>query len=159
MPAGTKNGSSDRANRRNTPRDRKWSRTSRGTRRPTIVDRLASSTSSCPDWHQASALASRRRRRLRGKCWGAGSSAFGAGAVGSEARLDSVVVGEPALVAGLLCASAKPGQVLLTGKSLAHIGARFDVNPLGERALQKVRAAVFEVLDEDSSSGTLSGVP
>lgn len=83
-----------------------------------------------------------------------------AGAVGTEARIDAVLLGEPVLVAGLLCASAEPGQLLLTGKSLAHVGARFDVTPLGERLLlgQKTKVAVFEVLDEDSDSGTLSGI-
>ncbi len=83
-----------------------------------------------------------------------------AGAVGTEARLDPVLLGEPVTVAGLLCASAEPGQLLLTGKSLAHVGARFDVTPLGERLLlgQKTKVAVFEVLDEDSDSGTLSGI-
>lgn len=83
-----------------------------------------------------------------------------AGAVGTENRLDPVLLGDPVLVAGLLCASADPGQLLLTGKSLAHVGARFDVTPLGERLLlgQKTKVAVFEVLDEDSDSGTLSGI-
>lgn len=83
-----------------------------------------------------------------------------AGAVGTESRLDPVLLGEPAQVSFLLCASAEPGQLLITGKTLAHVGARFDVTPLGERALagQKVKAAVFEVLDEDSDSGTLSGI-
>ena len=83
-----------------------------------------------------------------------------AGAAGTEARLDPVLLGDPVLVAGLLCASAEPGQLLLTGKSLAHVGARFDVTPLGERLLlgQKSKVAVFEVLDEDSDSGTLSGI-
>ena len=83
-----------------------------------------------------------------------------AGAVGTEARLDPVLLGEPATIAGLLCLSADPGQVLLTGKALAHVGARFDVTPLGERLLvgQKTKVAVFEVLDEDSDSGTLSGI-
>ncbi len=83
-----------------------------------------------------------------------------AGAVGTETRLDPVLLGDPVVVAGLLCASGEPGQVLLTGKSLAHVGARFDVTPLGERLLvgQKTKVAVFEVLDEDSDSGTLSGI-
>ncbi len=83
-----------------------------------------------------------------------------AGAVGTETRLDPVLLGDPVLTAALLCASGEPGQVLLTGKSLAHVGARFDVTPLGERLLvgQKTKVAVFEVLDEDSDSGTLSGI-
>lgn len=83
-----------------------------------------------------------------------------AGAVGNDSRLDPVLLGEPAQVAYLLCNSADPGQLLITGKTLAHVGARFDVTPLGERALagQKVKAAVFEVLDEDNDSGTLSGI-
>ncbi len=82
------------------------------------------------------------------------------GVVGTEARLDCVLLGEPVQLTQLLCESAEAGQVLITGKTLAHVGARFDVTPLGERALagQKVKAAVFDVLDEDSDSGTLSGI-
>ncbi len=83
-----------------------------------------------------------------------------AGAVGTEARLDSVLLGEPVTIAQQVAASADPGQLLLTGKALAHVGARFDVTPLGERTLPglKAKVAVFEVLDEDSDSGTLSGI-
>lgn len=83
-----------------------------------------------------------------------------AGTVGSEARLDYTAIGEPVNVAAWLCASASAGQVLMTGKTLAAVGARFDVTPLGERALlgSKAKTAVFEVVDEDSDSGTLSGV-
>ncbi len=82
------------------------------------------------------------------------------GLAGTEQRLDLHVLGEVPTLARLLAASADPGQVLLTGKALAAVGARFDVTPLGERALSgsKVRTAVFEVLDEDSDSGTLSGI-
>ncbi len=83
-----------------------------------------------------------------------------AGTMGTEARLDGVLLGEPAQVAQWVAQSAEPGQVLITGKALAHVGARFDVTPLGERPLagQRVKAAVFEVLEEDSDSGTLSGI-
>jgi class 3 adenylate cyclase len=83
-----------------------------------------------------------------------------AGTVGSEARVDYTAIGEPVNIASWLCSSAEPGQVLLTGKSLASIGARFDVTPLGERPLfgSKARTAIFEVLDEDNDSGTLSGI-
>jgi class 3 adenylate cyclase len=83
-----------------------------------------------------------------------------AGVAGTETRLESVLLGEPVTVASLLCQSAEPNQVLITGKTLAHVGARFDVTPLGERLLpaQKAKTAVFEVLDEDSDSGTLSGI-
>lgn len=83
-----------------------------------------------------------------------------AGTAGNEQRLDYHVFGEVPALAGLLAASADDSQVLITGKTLASIGARFDVTPLGERALHgsRQRTAVFEVLDEDSDSGTLSGV-
>jgi len=83
-----------------------------------------------------------------------------AGTIGSEARLDYTAIGEPVSIAAWLCASASAGQVLVTGKTLAAIGARFDVNPLGERPLlgSKVRTAVFEVIEEDVGGGTLSGV-
>ena len=49
--------------------------------------------------------------------------------------------------------------MLVTSKTLAAIGARFDVRPLGERALSgsKQRTPLFEVMDEDLDSGTLSG--
>ena len=83
-----------------------------------------------------------------------------AGSVGTEARLDYTAIGEPVNVASWLCQSADAGQVLITGKTLAAVGARFDVTPLGERPLlgSRVRTAIFEVLDEDDDSGTLSGV-
>lgn len=83
-----------------------------------------------------------------------------AGSVGTEARLDYTAIGEPVNVASWLCQSAEAGQVLITGKTLAAVGARFDVTPLGERPLlgSRVRTAIFEVLDEDDDSGTLSGV-
>lgn len=83
-----------------------------------------------------------------------------AGLSGTEARLDSVLMGDLVGLTAALCLSADPSQVLITGKTLAHVGARFDVTPLGERLLpgQKAKVAVFEVLDEDSDSGTLSGI-
>jgi adenylate cyclase len=83
-----------------------------------------------------------------------------AGLSGTEARIDSVLMGDPVGLTAALCLSADPSQVLITGKTLAQVGARFDVTPLGERLLpvQKGKVAVFEVLDEDSDSGTLSGI-
>lgn len=83
-----------------------------------------------------------------------------AGTIGADGRVDHVSVGEPLMVAELLCQTAEASQVLMTGKTLALVGARFDVTPLGERALQgsRLRTAVFEVLEEDNETGTLSGV-
>ncbi|MHB8877150.1 MAG: adenylate/guanylate cyclase domain-containing protein, partial [Myxococcaceae bacterium] len=82
------------------------------------------------------------------------------GTVGSDARLDYSAIGEPVNIAAWLSASADPGQILITGKTLAAIGARFDVIPLGERALRgsKMRTAVFEVVEEDPGQSTLSGL-
>ncbi len=82
------------------------------------------------------------------------------GTIGGEQRLDLHVIGEAPGLSKLLAASAAPWQILITGKTLAAVGARFDVTPLGERALQgsRVRTAVFEVLDEDNDSSTLSGI-
>ncbi|HLL81958.1 MAG TPA: adenylate/guanylate cyclase domain-containing protein [Longimicrobium sp.] len=75
-----------------------------------------------------------------------------AGTVGSEGRVDHATLGESVDVVSWLCASGQPGQILITGKTLAAIGARFDVNPLGERTLgPRDRMAVFEVLEEDVS--------
>lgn len=75
-----------------------------------------------------------------------------AGALGSESRLDYTAVGEAVNVAAWLCGSGQPAQILITGKTLATIGARFDVTPLGERVLRagREKVACFEVLEEDT---------
>jgi class 3 adenylate cyclase len=72
------------------------------------------------------------------------------GLVGQEPRLDYTAVGEPVNVAAWLSGIATPGQLLISGKTLAAVGARFDVNPLGERILRTGRdkVPVFEVLGE-----------
>lgn len=82
------------------------------------------------------------------------------GLVGGEVRVDHVVLGEVVHVAEWLAGQGLPDQVLLTSKTLAAIGARFDVTPLGERPLPdgKGKLGVFLVLEEDAASGTLSGV-
>ncbi|MBN1204840.1 MAG: FHA domain-containing protein [Myxococcaceae bacterium] len=82
------------------------------------------------------------------------------GMIGPEARLDLTAVGEGVPVAGWLAATASPGQVLITGKTLASIGARFDVLPLGERLIRppKDRVAAFEVLEEDIPQLTSPGM-
>ncbi len=83
-----------------------------------------------------------------------------AGLVGPESRPSFSAVGEGVNVASLLAATATPGQVLITGKTLAVIGARFDVVPLGERLLRAPRdkVAAFEVMDEDIPQLTNPGV-
>jgi adenylate cyclase len=82
------------------------------------------------------------------------------GMVGAEPRLDLAVVGEGVPVAAWLAATGEPGQVLITGKTLASVGARFDVMPLGERVLRapKDKMAAFEVLEEDVPQPTNPGV-
>ncbi len=82
------------------------------------------------------------------------------GMIGTEPRLDLAAVGEGMPVAAWLAATAAPGQVLITGKTLASVGARFDVMPLGERLLRapRDRMAAFEVIEEDAPQITSPGV-
>lgn len=82
------------------------------------------------------------------------------GMIGPDSRLDLSAVGEGVPVAGWLASTASPGQVLITGKTLASIGARFDVLPLGERLVRppKDKVAAFEVLEEDVPVLTNPGV-
>ena len=82
------------------------------------------------------------------------------GLVGPDPRPCFSAVGECITVAARLAGTAGPGQLLITGKTLAVIGARFDVMPLGERVLQGARdkVAAFEVLDEDVPQLTNPGV-
>jgi class 3 adenylate cyclase len=63
-------------------------------------------------------------------------------------------------IATWLAGSAMPGQVLITGKTLAAVGVRFDVMPLGERVLRtpKDKVAAFEVIEEDVPQLTNPGV-
>ncbi|AKJ07616.1 FHA domain-containing protein [Archangium gephyra] len=83
-----------------------------------------------------------------------------AGFVGPESRPSYSAVGEGVNVASWLAATGMPGQVLITGKTLAVIGARFDVVPLGERLIRAPRdkVAAFEVMDEDIPQLTNPGV-
>jgi adenylate cyclase len=82
-----------------------------------------------------------------------------AGTAGAEERLEYCVLGEAPGQAALAAGLGAAGQVLVTSKTLAAIGARFDVRPLVERPLQgsRVRLPLFEVLEEDPDLGTLSG--
>ncbi len=86
------------------------------------------------------------------------------GLVGSASRLDFAVLGEPLKLASSLRETAEAGQILITGKTLAAVGARFDVVPLGERVLpgaeagRKERTAAFEVIEEDVAQHTMPGV-
>ena len=82
------------------------------------------------------------------------------GLVGPESRPVFSAVGEGVNLTGWLAASAMPGQVLVTGKTLGAIGARFDIMPLGERLLRPPRdkVPVFEVLEEDDAQLTNPGV-
>jgi adenylate cyclase len=82
------------------------------------------------------------------------------GMIGPESRLDLSAVGDGVSVAGWLASTGSPGQVLITGKTLASIGARFDVLPLGERLVRppKDKVAAFEVLEEDVPQLTNPGL-
>ncbi|HEX8438079.1 FHA domain-containing protein [Archangium sp.] len=82
------------------------------------------------------------------------------GLVGPESRPSYTAVGEGVHVASWLAGTAMPGQVLITGKTLAVIGARFDTMPLGERLIRPPRdkVAAFEVVDEDIPQLTNPGV-
>jgi class 3 adenylate cyclase len=72
-----------------------------------------------------------------------------AGTLGPETRLDYTVIGEPVNLASWLAASAAPGQILITAKTLAAVGSTSEVAPLGERVLrpQGEKVPVFEVVD------------
>ncbi|MFN7133616.1 MAG: adenylate/guanylate cyclase domain-containing protein, partial [Myxococcales bacterium] len=83
-----------------------------------------------------------------------------AGTLGSESHLSYTALGDAVNIAARLQSSAHPGQVLMTGRTLAATGARFDVAPLGERELKgkREKVPVFEVLDEDQDLHTSPGV-
>ena len=84
----------------------------------------------------------------------------GVGLVGLDLRPMFCAAGEAVEQAKLLSRAALGGQVLMSGKTLAQTGARFDVTPLGERPLksEQHRTAVFEVLAEDAEDSTTPGV-
>jgi class 3 adenylate cyclase len=102
------------------------------------------------EWEQAQhALAPALRCDLR---VGVHAAEALVGVLGPGAQRTPTAVGEGVEVAALLAASAAPGQVLVSGRTLAALGACFDVRPLGERLLRaspELRSAVFEVLRED----------
>ena len=73
------------------------------------------------------------------------------GVLGPGAQRAPTAVGEGVEVAALIAVGAAPGQVLISGRTLAAVGVRFDVVPLGERLLRaqpELRSAIFEVLRE-----------
>ena len=82
------------------------------------------------------------------------------GHLGSESRLDFFVAGENVEIATALTQACQSEQLLISGKTLAMVGARFECTPMGERVLPglKLKLPVFELLEEDNESGTLSGV-
>jgi adenylate cyclase len=83
-----------------------------------------------------------------------------AGTLGCQERIEYTCLGDAVNIAERLQSTANPGQVLITGKTLASIGARFDVEPLGECQLKgkKRKVAVFEVVEEASDLYTDPGI-
>lgn len=83
-----------------------------------------------------------------------------AGPFGDAGDLAYALLGQPVLVASRLCASAANDEVLLTERTLAVTGARFDVLPLGQRTLAELStsAFAFSVTEEDMDANTLPGV-
>ena len=103
------------------------------------------------------------RRPLEERCElriGINTSKALVGLVGPESRPSYTAVGEGVHVASWLAGTAMPGQVLITGKTLAAGGVRFDVMPLGERVLRtpKDKVAAFEVIEEDVPQLTNPGI-
>ncbi|MGQ0504531.1 MAG: adenylate/guanylate cyclase domain-containing protein, partial [Myxococcaceae bacterium] len=81
-----------------------------------------------------------------------------AGTIGTPLWAEFTVVGETASLASKVRGFAKPSQVLMTGKTLGAVGARFEVTALGERKLEDGgKVALFEVLEEDLGQSTASG--
>lgn len=81
------------------------------------------------------------------------------GSVGPDAWLDYTATGEAVGLATLLAGTGLPGQVLITGKTLGAVGARFEVTPLGPRLLRTgvEKVPAFEVVEEDVLLNTEPG--
>ena len=84
-----------------------------------------------------------------------------AGTLRADARADFVAVGEPVNLAAWLVGLAAGDQVLLTGKTRAVLGNRFEFSALGDRPLHpggRDKISLFEVLEEDLALHTNPGV-
>jgi adenylate cyclase len=85
------------------------------------------------------------------------------GLVVDGGRLEPLAVGEATLVAGFLCDTAEPKQILVCGKTLALLGARFDTVALGQKTPPAAWTAhlpatsVFEITGEDDGIRTMPG--
>lgn len=82
-----------------------------------------------------------------------------AGMLGTHDRIEHACLGEAVDIASRLQDLASPGQVLSTDKTLAAVGTRFGVHPLGERVLKGLEGKVniLEILEENSSLSTSPG--
>ncbi len=86
-----------------------------------------------------------------------------AGLMVDGGRLEPIAIGEASLVAGFLCDSAEPKQILVCGKTLALLGARFDTVALGPKtppitwAPKLMPTSVFEITGEDDGIRTMPG--
>jgi adenylate cyclase len=76
------------------------------------------------------------------------------GYVGSSKALSYTVIGDTANTSARLCASALPGQIVVSESTLASLGGRFEVEEIEARSLKGKEKPVrrFNVVREKASA-------